>query len=241
MTEKQTSKKTGLERLLEPFPANQINKLPKPYKKDSAMGKCSECGGYHGLPAIHLDFVGHAALTARLLEADLNWTWEPLALDEHGLPAFDKLGGLWIRLTVCGVTRLGYGDAQGKTGPNAIKESIGDALRNAGMRFGAALDLWHKGDLYEATVVRGDNEGVVIGKGEKPVIDRSVPEKPVYSEEDTNNASLAIDEVANYNDLESLKKFYESVPKLQNIPVGKTTLNAEVTKRVKALKEINGA
>jgi hypothetical protein len=29
-----------------------------------------------------------------------------------------------------------------------MKERIGDALRNAAMRFGAALDLWHKGDLH---------------------------------------------------------------------------------------------
>jgi hypothetical protein len=28
------------------------------------------------------------------------------------------------------------------------KEVIGDALRNAGMRFGAALALWHKGELH---------------------------------------------------------------------------------------------
>ena len=49
-------------------------------------------------------------------------------------------------MTVCGMTRLGYGDAGGRKGPNAIKEAIGDALRNAGMRFGAALDLWAKGD-----------------------------------------------------------------------------------------------
>jgi hypothetical protein len=66
------------------------------------------------------------------------------------LPVIDADGGMWIRLTICGVTRLGYGDAQGKTGGNATKERIGDALRNAAMRFGAALDLWHKGDLHEA-------------------------------------------------------------------------------------------
>ena len=30
-----------------------------------------------------------------------------------------------------------------------MKERIGDALRNAAMRFGAALDLWHKGDLHQ--------------------------------------------------------------------------------------------
>jgi hypothetical protein len=60
----------------------------------------------------------------------------------------DKIGGLWIKLTVADHTRLGYGHAEGKTGGDAIKEVIGDALRNAAMRFGAALDLWHKGDLH---------------------------------------------------------------------------------------------
>ena len=66
----------------------------------------------------------------------------------NGLPVMDELGGMWIKLTVCGVTRLGYGHAGSKTGGDAIKEVIGDALRNAAMRFGAALDLWHKGDLH---------------------------------------------------------------------------------------------
>lgn len=131
-------------KLREPFPADAVSVLPKPYTRDSARGNCRECGGYHGLPAVHLDCVGHADVTDRLLSVDPEWSWEPLSLDEHGLPAFDHLGGLWIRLTVCGVTRLGYGDAQGKTGPNAIKECIGDAIRNASMRFGVALDLWRK-------------------------------------------------------------------------------------------------
>lgn len=143
-----TTAKKGLELLREPFAPNQISKLPKPYRSDSQKGNCQECGGYHGLPAMHLDFVGHAALTDRLLDADQNWTWEPLAFGEDGLPQLDRNGGMWIRLTVCGMTRLGYGDAQGKTGPNAVKELIGDALRNAAMRFGAALYLWHKGDLH---------------------------------------------------------------------------------------------
>lgn len=138
----------GLKKLREPFAAHQISKLPKPFKKDSPKGNCQECGGYHGLPAMHLDYVGHAALTDRLLDTDPAWAWEPVALGEDGLPKLDANGGLWIRLTVCGVTRLGYGDADGKTGPAAMKERIGDALRNAAMRFGAALDLWHKGDLH---------------------------------------------------------------------------------------------
>jgi hypothetical protein len=73
-----------------------------------------------------------------------------MALDPMGLPLFDVSGGLWIKLTVCGVTRLGYGHAESKEymDPGAReKEVIGDALRNACMRFGAALELWHKGEL----------------------------------------------------------------------------------------------
>jgi hypothetical protein len=116
----------GLKELRVPFPPNQVGKLPK--------------GG------VTLDFVGHGHVTQRLLDVDPAWNWEPVAFDEHGLPLLDEFGGLWIRLTVCGVTRLGYGDAGGRKGNNAVKEAIGDALRNAGMRFGLALDLWCKGD-----------------------------------------------------------------------------------------------
>ena len=143
-----TTELTGLALLRKPFPANQISKLPKPLKRDAPKGRCAECGGYHGLPAVHLDYVGHAALTDRLLDADPAWTWEPLAMTPDGLPVLDQFGGMWIRLTVSGVTRLGYGHAGDKQCGDAIKEIIGDALRNAGMRFGCALDLWHKGDLH---------------------------------------------------------------------------------------------
>lgn len=144
-------KKERLKLLRTEFKPNQISKLPKPYSKDSPKGNCKVCGGYHGLPANHLDYVGHAALTDRLLDVDPEWNWEPMALDAKGLPVLDQDGGMWIKLTVCGITRIGYGDAQGKTGANATKERIGDALRNAAMRFGAALDLWHKGELHADT------------------------------------------------------------------------------------------
>lgn len=138
----------GLMKMREPFPAHQISKMCRSTKKDNQKGKCPKCGGWHGLPAIQLDYVGHAALTDRLLECDPSWTWEPMAVDQTGYPVIDKDGGMWIKLTVCGVTRYGYGDAQGKTGGDAMKERIGDALRNAAMRFGAALELWHKGQLH---------------------------------------------------------------------------------------------
>jgi hypothetical protein len=83
-----------------------------------------------------------------LLDTDPEWTWEPMGYTPEGLPALDRNGGLWIKLTVLGMTRPGYGCADGKSGGDAMKEIIGDALRNAAMRFGAALDLWHKGDLH---------------------------------------------------------------------------------------------
>lgn len=144
--------------LRKPFPDHQVSKLPKPTKQqtedvraDFKKGvRCKVCGSWHHPDVVHLDYVGHAALTDRLLDTDPHWSWEPLAFRD-GLPAFDATGGLWIRLTVCGVTRLGYGHAAAKQNQDLgarEKEVIGDALRNAAMRFGAALDLWHKGDLH---------------------------------------------------------------------------------------------
>jgi hypothetical protein len=138
----------GLAKMREPFPVHQISKMCRSTKKDNPKAKCTKCGGWHGLPAIQLDYVGHAALTDRLLDSDQAWFWEPLSVGDDGYPVIDGNGGMWIKLTVCGVTRYGYGDAQGKVGGDAMKERIGDALRNAAMRFGAALDLWHKGDLH---------------------------------------------------------------------------------------------
>lgn len=145
----------ALVKLRVPFEAHHISKKPQPtkwqteeVKKDPNKGvRCDICGAWHHPKVAHLDYVGHAAITHRLLDVDPLWSWEPVAYDAKGLPALDTDGGMWIRLTVCGMTRLGYGDAQGKTGPDAMKERIGDALRNAGMRFGMALDLWHKGVL----------------------------------------------------------------------------------------------
>lgn len=169
-----------LARLREPFAPNHISKLPKPTKAQTEAVKvdykvgirCKDCGSWHHPDVIHLDYVGHAALTDRLLDTDPHWSWEPVAFRD-GLPAFDQSGGLWIRLTVCGVTRLGYGHAAAKQGvdPGAReKEVIGDALRNAAMRFGAALDLWHKGDLH------ADEDGVAEDK--PPARQQRQPNKP---------------------------------------------------------------
>jgi len=145
-----------LKSLREPFPPKLISKLPKGTKAQnqcpaSEKVNCKVCGGWHHPKIAHLDYVGHAALTDRLLDVDPLWSWNPMGFMDNGTPAFDKSGGLWIELTVCGVTRLGYGHAEiskYKEIGSREKEVIGDAIRNAAMRFGAALDLWHKGDLY---------------------------------------------------------------------------------------------
>jgi hypothetical protein len=157
MTMSEDDKAEGrLAKLRKPFVANQVSKLPKPTKQQTEAVKanyregirCDLCGSWHHPSVVHLDYVGHAAVTDRLLDVDPAWSWEPMSIGDDGLPRLDGDGGLWIRLTICGVTRLGYGDAQGKVGADAMKERIGDAIRNASMRFGVALDLWHKGDLH---------------------------------------------------------------------------------------------
>lgn len=139
--------------LRKPFPRESIGKLPK--------------GG------MMLDYVGHAAVTERLLTVDPEWSWEPFALGDDGLPALDRHNNLWIRLTICGVTRIGVGDGK------SAKECIGDAIRNAAMRFGVALDLWAKENLVEfEQAIRHDAA---------PAVERPAPE----SAPETHTAPLA--------------------------------------------------
>lgn len=168
--------------LREPFPREKVGLLPKPLTRDAQKGRCDVCGQRHGLPAVHLDYVGHAAVTDRLLAVDPDWSWEPVAFGADGLPLLDGNGGLWIRLTVCGVTRLGYGDADGKRGGQAVKEAIGDALRNAAMRFGVALDLWSKEDLTpgvdKPSSELSDDDGTALAKARERVMATAVRIKP---------------------------------------------------------------
>lgn len=200
-----TEKPKGLALLREPFPANQVSKLPKGTKAQndcpaSEKVNCKVCGGWHHPRIVHLDYVGHAALTDRLLDADQLWTWEPVAFKD-GLPAFDSTGGLWIRLTVCGHSRLGYGHAATsayKDIGSREKEVIGDALRNAAMRFGAALDLWHKGDLHA-------DEAEPEPKAE------ALPPKIPHMAEFAIADHLANIQAA--SDMESLQKAHESAKK----------------------------
>ena len=197
--------------MLEPFSANEINQIPK--------------GG------LKLDYVGHAALTKRLLETDLEWSWEPFAIGADGLPKLDEAGGLWIRLTVCGITRIGYGDAGNSKGTQAVKEAIGDALRNAGMRFGAALDLWHKGDLFDLADSRGDNKSEQYKKEpRKPlsVVRTLTPEQLVRLE-----GILKL--IGETNDVENLRIVWNQEKDFLDDRVAGTTLKDALNKRVQEL------
>ena len=159
-------------KLREPFPAEIIGKLPKLSCKacsDSqskecgkhSKSKCQVCGNWISSAHVHLDYVGHAAITDRLLQTDPGWTWDFVAQAPDGAPLLvtdpkavmiGEQVGLWIKLTVCGVTRPGFG------GGKNVKEAIGDALRNAAMRFGVALDLWSKEDLSPSEEVQGEGQ-----------------------------------------------------------------------------------
>jgi hypothetical protein len=151
-----TEKPTGLSLLRAPFADDEVGRLPKLTCKpcQDAQAKvcnqhkkfrCPRCNAWVSEAHVDLGFVGHADVTNRLLDADPEWVWEPVPDPaSQGLPCAP--GGMWIRLTVCGVTRLGYGDAPGKKAGDAVKEVIGDALRNAAMRFGVGLGLWANGD-----------------------------------------------------------------------------------------------
>jgi len=221
-----------LAKLREQFPANQISKLPKETKAQTEARKnnregvnCTVCGGWHHPRATHLDYVGHAALTDRLLDTDPQWTWEPVAFDQNGLPALDRNGGLWIKLTVCGVTRFGYGSADGKNGGDAVKELIGDALRNAAMRFGAALDLWHKGDLHAE-----DEEAAAT-----PRADPTPPAKPTtITEADRDAIQKLADEakvkVASICKRAGVQNLMELTPDAANSVVKKLRLTIEQRK-----------
>ena len=95
---------------------------------------------------IQLDFVGHADVTKMLIEIDSEWTWEPVAFDNDGLPAYRVENGMahmagWM--TIHGVRRLGIGSVQASK-PDLLKELVSDFIRNAAMRFGVCLALWTK-------------------------------------------------------------------------------------------------
>lgn len=181
--------------LLEPFTDDQIGKLPRVWcgdcsdrrkrcEKDGHKKKrCDVCSAYISPAHLHIDYVGHADVTERLLRVDPEWNWEPFALDENGLPLLDtdELGnpvGLWIKLTVLGHTRIGYGSVPSNQS-DAIKVLIGDALRNAAQRFGVALRQWQKGDREDPAA---ENAVADAGQRAMPARQRATDSQVVVDE-----------------------------------------------------------
>lgn len=152
------------------FPAEVIGKLPRITCKDCRdsqrkrcdrhewVARCALCGSSHSSAFIHLDFLGHAHVVDRLLTVDPHWTWEPFTAEQiAALPPALRDGGLWIHLTVLGITRPGFGELEkGKGAGDAIKGAISDALRNAAQRFGVALKLWANEPLTSSST--GDHD-----------------------------------------------------------------------------------
>src|SRR5688572_29128223 len=99
-----------LKKLREEFASNVVGKKPKITCRACSKSqekccekhqkaKCRQCKQFITREHMHVDFVGHAHVTERLLDLDPEWDWEPLGRTANGLPAFDDNGGLWIKLT----------------------------------------------------------------------------------------------------------------------------------------------
>lgn len=141
-------------------------KLIKTFRKTWKRDDGSEAG-------VDLSYLGHADLTMILLTEDPLWNWEPCGIDPTtGVPAVERdpkgyARGLWIRLTVHGHSRIGFGNCPpGKS--DAQKILIGNALRNAAMRFGVGLSLWKANtDVLLDAGLNPDDQGVVEGDDEE--------------------------------------------------------------------------
>lgn len=144
------------------FPPELVGYKPQPWCRACSQNKqvyhcdnhklirCPKCQQKVTEAHIDLDFVGHAAVTQRLLQVDPTWKWLPVDWHVFSLPDPGK-DGMWICLIVRGVARLGIGETEGGRleGANAIKARVSDAIKNASMRFGVALDSWSKQELHD--------------------------------------------------------------------------------------------
>jgi len=108
-------------------PAEMIDTLPK--------------GG------VELRYLSHIWVRKAFQDADPDWWWEPMGYDDRGQPVLERDSqgnpvGLWGWLYILGTKMPGYGSCEpGKR--DAVKELIGDFLRNSGMRL-VGGSLWVK-------------------------------------------------------------------------------------------------
>lgn len=252
-----------------PFPAEQLGKLPRVTCKacsDSRQQcdrherqRCDICKSFISTSHIHLDYVGHADVTSRLLEVDPEWTWSPQATDpdpellkaaiasgnsdtvrfviDNAPPKFEtdaggRVVGLWITLTVGGVTRLGYGSCPAGQF-DAEKVLIGDALRNAAMRFGVAVDLWAKGDRADPTAENATASGGQAARRQQRNAARaSRPQgqvsRPQRQEQPAQPSAEADPEAQKYADTASQARTVGEVEQIHKDAMAATKLSAFV-------------
>lgn len=102
---------------------------------------------------LELDYVDHATVTRMLIDIDPLWTWNPMGYTQDGAPLVDmddngNPRALWINMRVRGrsIPAVGTIERPGsKNYGDALKELIGDAIRNGAMRFGVCGGLWARG------------------------------------------------------------------------------------------------
>ena len=169
-----------------PFDPAVVGKLPKVTCRDcSARNRdctitshekawCPTCKTRVSTAHMHVDFVGHAVVTDRLLSVDPEWSWtwgvdDPATgrpskeLSIERTPDGEPVA-LWMALTVGGITRrdVGYVEA-GKSEP--MKLLVADALCRAAMRFGVALELWAKNGLESTEAEPGQPSTMATANG----------------------------------------------------------------------------
>ena len=188
---------------------------------------------------IQLKYLGHSDTTRALTESDPRWSWRPFALDAAGLPTIERDDkgnpvGLWILLTVHGVTRPAYGSCEpGKR--DAVKELIGDAIRNGAMRFGVAGALWSKADQPEGdkprkaakarkTAVSASEAPLEPTDGGRAAYDRLVKE---FGKENVDGALATF----------SIAKFSEITPQKEGILRASLNSRAQVVEAQKMISD----
>lgn len=258
------------------FPEEIVGKLPKITCSQCSKGSCGEghkkatcpvCKAWISERHIHIDYIGHADVTDRILDVDPEWAWEPQATDpdpaslkaaidsgnpeivrmviKNAPPKFERAAngnpvGLWIWLTIGGATKAGVGSCP-VSQMDAEKVLIGDALRNAAMRFGVGTYLWAKGDRQDPaaenpTGAGGRAEpharkaeqprGQVARPGPKPAAEEPKP--------DLGDWGVRIDSLDSDEDVMSAKAELNEAHRTGRIPAAKANLIWEAMKARRA-------
>lgn len=164
---------------------------------------------------MQLRYLSHVWVSRAFSEIDAEWTWAPMSYDDAGQPVIERDSqgqpvGMWITLTICGTTIPGYGSVEpGKR--DAIKELIGDALRNAGMRRGVAGSLWTKEKPSKKAPRKKEPLPAAVERNLQHLRDQVDPpedEAPHYEKQAGKEAfDRLVEEFGEHPVCDSLKKF----------------------------------